>query len=262
MSYESLELDVRDGVAHLVLNQPALGNPFNAAFCADLGRVAGELQGMPQVRAVLLRAKGPYFSVGGDIKMFSQTLDALPGHIREWTAGLHLGVTRLARLDAPIVAAIHATAMGGAVGLAAGCDLVYCARSAKLGAAYTTIGYTCDMGATFTLASRMGLSRARRFLILGEVLSAEQAERTGLVDYVVDDERVLIEAEQAAMRLANGPTRAFGELRRLMTNALAGNFERQLEDEVQGLVRAASTDDAREGITAFIERRKARFQGR
>lgn len=261
MAYESLELDVRDGVAHLVLNQPKLGNPFNAAFCADLGKVGGELASRKDVRAVLLRANGPFFSVGGDVKMFSKTLDTLPDQIREWTAGLHLGVARLARLDAPIVAAVHATAMGGAVGLFAGCDLVYCARSAKLGGAYTTIGYTCDMGATFTLASRMGLSRARRFLLLGEVLSAEEGERAGLVDYVVDDAQLMQEAEAAAIRLANGPTRAYGELRRLMTTALGAGFERQMEDEVQGLIRAASTDDAREGITAFIERRPAQFKG-
>jgi 2-(1,2-epoxy-1,2-dihydrophenyl)acetyl-CoA isomerase len=262
MPYETLVLEVKDGVAHLVLDQPDLGNPFNAAFCAELGRAAGELAGRSDVRSVLLRANGNYFSVGGDIKMFSKRLDSLPGDIRDWTAGLHLGVARLARLDAPIVAAIHATAMGGAVGLAAGCDLVYCARSAKLGAAYTTIGYTCDMGASFTLASRMGLSRARRFLLLGEVLSAEEGERCGLVDHVVEDARLMEEAEGAAMRFARGPTRSYGELRRLMTTALGGALERQLEDEVQALVRAASTADAREGIMAFVERRKASFNGR
>jgi 2-(1,2-epoxy-1,2-dihydrophenyl)acetyl-CoA isomerase len=262
VAYESLSLDVKEGVAHLVLNQPQSGNPFNAAFCADLGRVGGELAGRKDVRSVLLKANGPFFSVGGDVKMFSQSLDALPEHIREWTAGLHLGVARLARLDAPIVAAVHATAMGGAVGLFAGCDLVYCARSAKLGGAYTKIGYTCDMGATFTLASRMGLSRARRFLLLGEVLSADEGLQTGLVDYVVDDAALQQEAEAAAIRLANGPTRAYGELRRLFTTAMSQGFERQLEDEVQGLVRAASTEDAREGIMAFIERRIAQFRGR
>ncbi len=262
MPYESLLLEVREGVAHLVLNQPELGNPFNAAFCGEIGLAAGELASRDDVRAVLLRANGNFFSVGGDVKMFSKTLDSLPRHIREWTAGLHLGVQRLARLDAPIVAAVHATAMGGAVGLFAGCDLVYCARSAKLGGAYTKIGYTCDMGATFTLASRMGLSRARRFLLLGEVLGADEAERTGLVDWVVDDDALMREAEAAAIRLANGPTRAYGELRRLMTTALGQGFERQLEDEVQGLVRAASTEDAREGIMAFIERRVAKFKGR
>jgi 2-(1,2-epoxy-1,2-dihydrophenyl)acetyl-CoA isomerase len=261
MPYQSLLLDVRDGVAHLVLDQPDIGNPFNAAFCSDFGRAAGELAGRSDVRAVLLRAKGKHFSVGGDIKMFSGQLDALPEGIREWTAGLHLGMSRLARLDAPIVAAIQGAAMGGAVALAAGCDLVYCARSTRLGAAYTTIGYTCDMGGTFTLASRMGLSRARRFLLLGEVLSAEQAERCGLVDHVVEDAQLLAEAEAAAVRLASGPTRAYGELRRLMTTALNGGFERQLEDEVQALVRAASTADAREGIIAFIQGRTARFNG-
>jgi 2-(1,2-epoxy-1,2-dihydrophenyl)acetyl-CoA isomerase len=262
MSYESLYLEVKEGVAHLVLNQPHLGNPFNGAFCAELGQVANEIASRKDVRAVLLRANGKFFSVGGDIKMFSQTLDSLPAHIREWTAGLHLGVARLARIDAPIVAAVHGTAMGGAVGLLAGCDLVYCGRSVSLGAAYTTIGYTCDMGATYTLASRMGLSRTRKFLMLGEVLTGEEGAQCGLVDYAVDDDQVVAEAEKAAIRLANGPTRAYGELRRLMTRAFAQPLDAQMEDEVQALVRAASTEDAQEGIMAFIERRPAHFKGR
>jgi 2-(1,2-epoxy-1,2-dihydrophenyl)acetyl-CoA isomerase len=262
MAYQSLQLDVDDGVASLTLNQPELGNPFNAAFCRELGEVANEIAGRREIRAVLLQARGKHFSVGGDIKMFSENLDVLPAQIREWVSGLHLGMARLARIDAPIVAAVHGTAMGGAVGLLAGADLVFSGRSVSFGAAYTTIGYTCDMGATHTLAARMGLSRARRFLMLGEVLSAEAAFEAGLVDYLVDDGELVAAAAAAAQQLAHGPTRAYGELRRLMTRAFGQPFDAQLEDEAQGLIRAASSDDAREGILAFVERRAAEFKGR
>lgn len=262
MKYETIELVVNDGIARLTLNQPELGNPFNAVCCREIGQVANELAGREDVRVVLLCARGNYFSVGGDLGMFSRDIDAMPNAVLEGTAGLHIGIARLLRLNAPIVGCVHATAMGGAVSLLSNCDLVYSARSARFGAAYSQIGFTCDLGASFGLASRMGLARARRYLLLGEVLDAVEAERTGLVDYVVDDAELSAQAEQAAVRLSRGPTRAFGEVRRLMARSLGQAFEAQLEDEAQALARVAVSKDAREGISAFIEKRKPKFKGR
>lgn len=262
VAYESIVLSVSDGLARLVLNQPEIGNPFNAPFCAEWAKVANELSGRKDVRAVLITAKGKFFSVGGDINMFAKNLDSLPDCIREWTAGLHMGAARFARLDAPIVAAVHATAMGGACALVANCDLVYSARSARFGSAYSQIGYSCDAGASFGLSSRMGIARARRFVLLAETLEAEEAARIGLVDHVVDDGELMAQAEKAAIRLSQGPTRAYGEVRRLFGRSLGQPFESQLEDEAQALGRAASCADAREGITAFVEKRKPTFQGR
>jgi len=262
VSYESIDLRVNDGLASLTLNQAAQGNPFNASLCADIAAVANELAGRSDVRAILLKANGRFFSVGGDIGMFAQNLDTLPNKIREWTTNLHMGMARLARLNAPIVACVHATAMGGAVALVANCDLVFAGRSARFGAAYPQIGYSCDAGASFGLASRMGLARARRFLILCETLSADEAAQVGLVDHVVDDAALEAAAQQAAIKLSKGPTRAYGEIRRLFSRALGQPFEAQLEDEAQALARTASTADAREGISAFVEKRKPNFQGR
>jgi 2-(1,2-epoxy-1,2-dihydrophenyl)acetyl-CoA isomerase len=261
MAYQAIELSVADGLARLTLNQPAEGNPFNARFCRDVKDAACELSSRADVRAVLLRANGKFFSVGGDVRMFAQHLDELPRLIRDWTADLHVGLARLLRMNAPIVAAVHGTAAGGAVALIASCDLVYCARSAMLGAAYSQIGYSCDAGSSFALASRMGIARARRFLILGEMLTAEQAGQAGLVDHVVDDQAVVAEAEKAALRLSQGPTRAYGEIRRLLSRALGRELEAQLEEEAQASARVAGSHDAREGITAFVEKRRPKFRG-
>ena len=262
MSYESLELKIEDGLARLSLNQPEIGNPFNAPFCAEWAEVANEISARRDVRAVLITGRGKFFSVGGDIQMFSQNLDVLPDKIREWTAGLHMGAARFARLDAPIIAAVHSTCMGGACALIANADLVYSGRSARFGGAYSQIGYSCDAGASFGLSSRMGLARARRFLLLAEMLDAEQAAEVGLVDHVVDDAVLMAEAEKMAIKLSRGPTRAYGEIRRIFSRSLGQPFESQLEDEAQGLIRAASSSDAREGIMAFVEKRKPSFQGR
>lgn len=260
--YETLELTVDHGLARLNLNQPELGNPLNEAACREFGEVANEIAGRSDIRAILLGARGKLFSVGGDVKMFSENLDALPDIMRRCTVGLHIGMARLMRQDAPIVVNIHATAVGGAVAMAANCDVVVCARSAKLAAAYNKIGVTCDLAATVGLASRMGIARARRFLLRSEALSAEQALAAGLVDEVADDGHSGEIAEEIARELAAGPTRTFGEVRRLMLGVQSRAYEAQLEDEAQALARAAGSHDIREGVMAFLEGRAPRFEGR
>jgi 2-(1,2-epoxy-1,2-dihydrophenyl)acetyl-CoA isomerase len=261
MRYESIHLDVQDGLARVTLDQPSTGNPIDGRFCVEWLRLANELGGRKDVRAILISAKGRFFSVGGDIGGFIQRVDELPDLIREWTGNLHMGLARLARLDAPIVAAVHATCGGGGCSLVANCDLVFGARSAKFGANYAQIGFSCDAGASFGLAQRMGVARARRFVLMAEMLDAEEAARAGLVDHVVDDAVVYAEAEKAAIKLSRGPTRAYGELRRLFSRSLGQPYETQLEDEAQALARVAGTSDAREGITAFVEKRPAKFEG-
>ena len=262
MTYKTIALSVVDGLARLTLDQPAAGNPFNAEFCKEFGEVGTELNGRKDVRAVLITANGKFFSVGGDIRMFVDTLDTLPEKILEWTAGLHTGVARLKRLDAPLIAAVHGTCMGGGVALIAGCDMVFAGKSARFGAAYPQIAYSCDAGASFALASRMGIARARRFMLFNEMLSAEQANQAGIVDQLVDDAALIATAEAAALQLSRGPTRAYGHVRRLIDKALRTPLETQLEDEAQTLYACAGSDDAREGITAFIEKRPAAFKGR
>lgn len=262
MSYESLDLNVAQGVAHITLNQPEAGNPINDVFCDEWLQLANELASRHDVRAILVKARGKYFSLGGDIDMFSRNLDHLPELVIRCTAALHMGMARFFRIDAPIVAAVHATVIGGGVGLIAGCDLVYSASSAVFGSAYSKIGYCADMGASYALASRMGQARARRYLLLGETLTAEEAMRTGLVDFMVEDSALQVEAEAAAIRLANGPTRAYGEIRKLLRTALSQGYEAQLEDEAQAMAKLAGSADVREAITAFTEKRKPLFQGK
>lgn len=260
-SYKSIDLTVSDGIAHLVLNQPELGNPINNIFCDEWPQAVHELASRRDVRAILLRANGKFFSVGGDINMFANAREELPRNILEWTVGFHAGMARLTRLDAPIVAAVHATAIGGSIALIAACDVVYCAQSATLGSGYSLIGYSCDGGTSVMLSQRMGLARARRFVLMGETLPAAEAERLGLVDYIEDVATVQLEAEKTAARLAKGPTRAYGEIRRIFAKAYTQSFESQLEDEAQGLSRIAATADAREGLTAFVQKRKPKFTG-
>lgn len=261
-AYETLELRVSQGLARLTLDDPDHGNAVTPAFCRDFAHAVDRLTNDDSVRAVLLDARGRYFSVGGDVRMFAHHEHGMPAAVRSGTFGLHTAIARLARIDAPVIAAVHGAAMGGAVGLIANTDLVVAGRSATFGAAYAKIGFSLDMGASFALASRMGLARARRFLLLGEVLDAASAERVGLVDELVDDSDVADTALDIATRLAAGPTRAYGEVRRLLQRVFSTPFESQLEDEAAAFARVVGTEDAREGVTAFLEKRRPEFRGR
>lgn len=256
-------LAIEGGVARVELVRPDRGNAMDLPFFRRFGAVVAEItRRRDEVRAVLITSTGPYFSVGGDIGAFVEGGDRLPELILEGTAEIHPALARLARLDAPVVVAVQGTAAGGAGALVAGCDLVIAARSASFSAAYSRIGFSCDMGSSRAYAARMGVARARRFLLLAETLDAAAAERVGLVDEVVDPERLTEVAEAYAGRFAAGPTRAYGEIRRLLGDALATPLETQLEHEAFALARTAGSRDGREGVTAFAEKRRPRFEGR
>jgi 2-(1,2-epoxy-1,2-dihydrophenyl)acetyl-CoA isomerase len=261
MTFSSLQIVRNGGLAQLIFSQPDRGNPIDQAFCSDFCDAANELSSDPTVRAVLMTAQGKAFSLGGDIRLFLQTIESLPKMILQWTADLHVGVARMQRMDAPIVAAVHGVCAGGMSAIVAGADIVIAERGARFVAAYAGIGYSPDAGSTIMYTRRMGIARTRKFLLLNEILGAEAALAVGLVDEVVEPGQLAARSEAIALQLASGPTKAFGEMRRLLSSVEDQPLEAQLELEAQALTRMAATDDAREGLKAFGEKRKPQFKG-
>lgn len=262
MGFTQLSLVVEDGLARLTLINPGKGNPIDATLCAEVCEAAVLLSEDSGVRAVLFAAEGKAFSFGGDISSFINDLDGLPKNIKRWTASLHSGLARLQRMDAPIVAAVQGVCAGGMAGVVAGADIVVAAEDARFVAAFAGIGFSNDSGSSVMYARRMGIARARKFLLLNETLNAAQALEIGLVDEVVPSDQLQVRAEAIAKQLAAGPTRAFGEIRRLFSSVEDQPLEAQLELEAQALARCAGTEDAREALTAFVEKRKPVFKGR
>jgi 2-(1,2-epoxy-1,2-dihydrophenyl)acetyl-CoA isomerase len=261
-STSSIRVEMKDGLAVLSLAQPARGNPFDGDFTRDFKQVFSDLWDMDGLRAVLLRADGANFSFGGDLKSFQPVRNQLGPLVRRWTADLHMGLQRAWQLPVPIVVAVQGFAMGGGVALLAGCDVVIAAESAKFGSAFAQLGFSCDSGSSVTLTARMGPARARRFVMMAEVLASADALQAGLVDRVVADDKLQDEAMAIAQRFANGPTLAYGEIKRLFLRAGAAHIESVLEDEALTLARIATSADAQEGIAAMGEKRKPVFRGR
>ncbi len=263
MDLTAFECSLEAGVWHIVLNRPEQGNLFSASFCNELNVIANDISDRRDVRAVLISARGKFFSAGGDVGYMSGARPALPGIVKSLTSPLHMAIARLMQMNAPVVCAVQGRgAFGGAVALAAGADILIASEGAKFGAAFTGIGFSCDSGTTITLSQRLGIARTKRFLLMGETFAAQDALQAGLVDEVVPEDKLFNHALGIAQKLAQGPTLAFGEIKRLMMNVSNRATASQLEDEAQALARIAYSDDAWEGMTSFKEKRRPDFKGR
>ncbi|RZT86722.1 enoyl-CoA hydratase /trans-2,cis-3 decenoyl-[acyl-carrier-protein] isomerase [Pseudonocardia sediminis] len=255
-------LTIRDGVGHVTLDRPDRGNPFDVEFCTELSRVATTCDESRDVRAVLIDAAGPYFTVGADLKTMTRDRDDLPVFIKNATVGLHSAISRFARMDAPVIVAVHALAVGGGVALSAAADFCLAARSARFYAAYTGIGLLCDGGGSTFLPRRIGARRTAEFLMRNQTWTAAQAHERGLVSDVVDDGELPGAALALAAELAQGPTRSFGEIKNLLLSTWEQPIEAQMELEARAMARACRTEDAWAGVTEVAARRVPRFQGR
>jgi 2-(1,2-epoxy-1,2-dihydrophenyl)acetyl-CoA isomerase len=259
MTQQSIELKLDDGVATITLAQPTRGNPFDEKFCVELNRIATECSINPQVRAVLIRAEGRFFSVGGDLNVLTQSREGLAQFVSTGTAHLHMAVSRLARMNAPVVASVHALAAGGAVALLAGADFVLASRGASFYAAFTGIGISCDTGASYFLPRRVGTRRAAAFLLLNQTWTADEALDAGLVTQVTHAETLDEEARTLARRLAAGPTRAYGEVKNLLLSSFDQSLEGQLELEARAMARSTASEDAWRALNAVKSKQKPTF---
>lgn len=261
MSASSLRLEIADGVATLTLDRPANANTIDLALAREYADVALRCDEDPSVRAVVLTGAGKAFCAGGDLASFAAAGDAMPALLKEITGYLHLGVSRFARMDAPVIAAVNGVAAGAGVSLVCAADLVLAAESARFTLAYTRAGLSPDGGVTYTLARLVGPLRARELVLTNRMLSAAEAAQWGIVNRVVPDAELLSAATALAQDLAQGATRAFGSAKRLLLSGLTAELESQMDAEARSIADLTRTADGREGVAAFLEKRAPKFTG-
>ncbi len=262
MEFTTLLFDIRDNVAHITLNRPEAANSINEEMGKDLMHAALRCDEDPEIRAVLISGAGKIFSGGGDLKAFLSKGDQLPYHVKEITTYLHAAVSRFTRMDAPVVAAVHGAVAGAGMSIAIACDVVVAAETTRFMVAYTRAGLTPDGSATYFLPRIVGLKRALELTLTNRMFSAQEALQWGLVTRVVPDNELLAQARAIAVQLAAGPTRAYGVSKRLLHSGWAETLETQMENESQAIANSARTADAREGITAFLEKRPPKYKGK
>ncbi|MFM8516468.1 MAG: enoyl-CoA hydratase-related protein [Nevskiaceae bacterium] len=263
MSYSNIEFSIDNGIARITLARPESANTISAAMAEELMQAAIACDGNPAVRVVVLGAKGRFFSGGGDVASFAAAGDGAAELLRGITASLHAAVSRFARMNAPLVTLVNGTAAGAGFSLAISGDLVIAAESAKFTPAYTRIGMSADGGGSFVLPRLVGPQRARQLLLLNPLCTATEARDLGLVGFVVPDAELESKGAEIARTLATGPTRAYGEVKRLLIDSHSNSLEQQLALESRSMAAlAAETTDAHEGFAAFAAKRSANFTGR
>jgi 2-(1,2-epoxy-1,2-dihydrophenyl)acetyl-CoA isomerase len=255
-------LDFTDGVATLRLNRANHGNAINPDMASDLAEAATQIAENAHVRAVLIAANGPNFTVGGDLTVFAGTgREQLPNQLRRMIDSFHLAIERLTSIDAPIVAAVRGGAAGGGLGLLYAADIAVAADDARFAIGYGALGLTADGGNTWFLPRMVGMWRAQELFLLNRRLTAQEALEFGLVSRLAPSDAVETEAAALAAKLAAGPTRAYGAVRRMLRQSFETGLSDQLDAEKESLVAASGTSDAQEGIAAFVAKRRPQFRG-
>ncbi|HEX6701064.1 MAG TPA: enoyl-CoA hydratase-related protein [Gaiellaceae bacterium] len=250
----------RDGaVQTITLNRPDVLNAFNAAMHRSLQAALKEAARDAEVRAVVVTGAGRGFCVGQDLTEFREAPGDIGDRLR---SGYHGTILAIRSLEKPVLAAVNGPAAGAGLSLALACDLRIAADSASFVPAFINIGLVPDSGGTFLVRRLLGYARAFEWLTTGRKLTAEEAQAWGLVSEVVEADWLAARAAELAGELAAMPTRAIGMTKRLLDAAETSTLEEQLELEAQLQTAATKTDDFREGVAAFLEKRPPRFSGR
>jgi 2-(1,2-epoxy-1,2-dihydrophenyl)acetyl-CoA isomerase len=245
------------GVLTITLNRPEVLNAFNADMHLALAAALEDARA-PDVRAVVLTGAGRGFCVGQDLTEFREA----PGDIGSRLRGnYHPNVLAIRALEKPVIAAVNGAAAGAGLSFACACDLRIAADSASFVPAFINIGLVPDSGGSYFAARLLGYARALEWLASGRRLTAAEAHAWGLVSEVVEADSFPARVAERAAELAAAPTRAIALTKRLYDEAATSTLEQQLEREALAQAEAAQTDDFREGVAAFGEKRAARFQG-
>ncbi|MCB1868408.1 MAG: enoyl-CoA hydratase/isomerase family protein [Gammaproteobacteria bacterium] len=260
---EVITLEIFDSIATLTLNRPKALNALNREMAEGLNRVFREIERNRSVRCLIITGAGDHFMAGGDIRYFQQCL-ALPEREREAEVNSVIGIVNdaaavLRRLPQPAIASIRGNVAGFGMSLVAACDLAIAADNARFTQAYTQIATTPDGGNTFFLPRAVGLKRAAELSLLNRSLDAETALAWGLINKVVANDALETETAGMARRIRQGSVQAMAGVKSLLNASLQNPLEQQLQLEQASFLRCALAADFREGLDAFLEKRRPEF---
>ncbi len=262
MPYETLRYEIADAVATITLDRAAAYNALDLALARDLFHATLEADEDRTVRCVVVTGAGKAFCAGGDVKAFHENIDRVGVLIKELTTYLHGAVSRLARSPKPVIMAVNGVAAGAGMSLALAGDLVVAAESAKFDVAYSKIAASPDGSSTYFLPRMIGLRRSLELYFTNRTLAAREAMEWGLVNRVYPDTEFRAEAAALARELAQGPTLAFGRAKLLFQQSTQESLETQMELEAQAIARSGATEDFRNGVAGFAQKKPVRFAGR
>lgn len=263
MSYDTIQLEMRDSVCLLTLNRPDRLNALTVEVAKDFKAAIAEAIERG-ARAIVLTGAGRAFSAGGDLREM-QEIAKKDGRVEaffdEPLRLLNDAIVLIRETPVPFIAAVNGVASGGGCNLALACDLVIAAESAKFNQAFIKIGLTPDCGGTFMLPRLVGWKRATELLFTGELVGAKAAAEMGMINSVTPDDELMSRAMAMAEKLAQAPTAAIAEIKKLLEASARNDLRSQLDLERETQIESGKTKDFVEGVSAFLEKRPPRFVG-
>ena len=260
MNYETIILERKDGIATLTLNRPEKLNALNRKMVEELESAVVEIVKDRNVRALVITGAGRGFCSGADVGDMAQA--AAPIEFRYATQTAHKIILALTNLEKPVIAKVNGVAVGAGCSIALSADIIIASENARFSLIFSRIGLIPDGGSLFHLPRLVGPAKAKELIFTAKMVDAKEAERIGLINKAVPADELDNEVNTLAKQLAEGPTVAFGIAKKIINKGLSMDLSSVLECEAFGQTIAGTTDDAREGFIAFLEKRKAEFKGR
>jgi 2-(1,2-epoxy-1,2-dihydrophenyl)acetyl-CoA isomerase len=260
-SHETIDLQVADGAARIILNRPDSLNAWNEQFGRDLLDAVQTASADESVRAVMITGAGRAFSSGADLKEQRTNGEGVPDLSQRLKELYHPIILGIREMPKPVVAAVNGPAVGIGCSLSLCCDLIVAAESSYFLLAFVNIGLVPDGGSTAMLPAMIGLQRTAEMGLLGEKVPAEKALEWGIANRVVADDKLESEAGELLDKLAAGPTVAYANFKKLLNRRVYGDIAGQLEAEADAQKEQGNTQDFVEGVVSFIQKRPAEFKG-
>ena len=263
MSFETIEYTVNKGVGVLTLNRPETLNSFTSQMHDEVREAIKDARTNNEVRCLVITGAGRGFCAGQDLgDRAVKATDEVPDLGESVEKNYNPLIRNIMTMEKPVLCAVNGVAAGAGASIALACDIVLAARSAKFVQVFCKIGLVPDSGGTFNLPRAIGLPRAKGLALLGDKLSAEQAERWGMIWQCVDDEALMTETLAIAEHLATQPTKGLAMIKKLLNDSFSTPLHQQLEIEKEAMRTLGRSDDYREGVSAFMEKRKPTFTGK
>ncbi len=257
----SIELKIENKVAYITLNRPEVFNSFNREMALKLQSVFDDCEANSEVRAIVLSGNGKAFCAGQDLKEVTSP-ELNPGFKKILEEHYNPIIKRIRSIRKPIICAVNGVAAGAGANIALACDIVVAHEKVSFIQAFSLIGLVPDSAGTYFLPRLIGFHKAQALAMLGDKVSAEEAEKIGMIYKVIPLENFNDEVQKLALKLANMPTKALGMIKELFNSSMTNTLEEQLDMESKYQIVAAQSKDYAEGVTAFIEKRKPNFKGR
>ena len=257
----SILLKIENKIAFITLNRPDVFNSFNREMALSLQKTLDDCESNDEVRAIVLTGNGKAFCAGQDLKEVTSP-ELNPGFKKILEEHYNPIITRIRSIKKPIIGAVNGVAAGAGANIALACDVVVAHEKVSFIQAFSLIGLIPDSAGTYFLPRLIGFQKAQALAMLGDKISAEDAEKMGMVYKVIPFENFEVEINQLASKLANMPTKALGMIKELFNKSMTNTLEEQLALESKLQIEAVGTEDYAEGVAAFIEKRKPNFKGK